>query len=442
MSRWSDNFHNHAVHENIRVIHDLVMSFSAAIDQVEILELKRLQKTLSFINQLLRGCDPEITPTSVLDLINGALEHPYVKENLGNFDSDPSVEKLVQANDQLSTIFPTVLNLKNCGYPNATAAAGSAKDYNREMQTTFENFLGSVAASERAIQSKMRELDAKLSELIGSASNNEAAVAALKSDFDLAKNTWQTEFSNDQSNRETAFNTLRSELDSAFSSLKAAQEADFNSTQKGRQAEHESWFSKHVSETKDQFTEIVSQFSNTLKQLTEDASAKHTTILELHELVAGDAVTAGYLGDGKKERQAANFWRWTAIGFIIATIAWLLMSFALPYLGKVPAGEPWEHLVRTASLTGVLMFGAAYASRQSKSHRDQERKARWFGLEVKAFAPFISSLPESQQLAMREKFADRMFAQKTETSSENEPHVDKDMLQIILDAAVKMAQGR
>jgi hypothetical protein len=49
------------------------------------------------------------------------------------------------------------------------------------------------------------------------------------------------------------------------------------------------------------------------------------------------------------------------------------------------------------SLTAVLLYGAAYSAQQSTKHRNNEKRARWFALEIKAIDPFISSLPESDQ---------------------------------------------
>ena len=53
------------------------------------------------------------------------------------------------------------------------------------------------------------------------------------------------------------------------------------------------------------------------------------------------------------------------------------------------------------SLTAVLLYGAAYSAQQSTKHRNNEKRARWFALEIKAIDPFISSLPESDRIGFQ-----------------------------------------
>src|SRR5690606_18584207 len=51
---------------------------------------------------------------------------------------------------------------------------------------------------------------------------------------------------------------------------------------------------------------------------------------------------------------------------------------------------PWHTMLIAFSISGVLLWGAAYSAQQSTRHRNNEKRARWFALEVKAFDPFIS----------------------------------------------------
>lgn len=83
------------------------------------------------------------------------------------------------------------------------------------------------------------------------------------------------------------------------------------------------------------------------------------------------------------------------------------------------------------SLTGVLLFGAAYSAQQSNCHRQSEKKMRWFALQVKAIDPFISSLEIETQHELKKALTERLFAQ--EEAKAKETHViDEHILSVFL----------
>jgi hypothetical protein len=69
----------------------------------------------------------------------------------------------------------------------------------------------------------------------------------------------------------------------------------------------------------------------------------------------------------------------------------------------------WQQFLLSVSLTGVLLFGAAYSGQQSNRHRDNEKKFRWFALQMKALDPYISSLDPEEQKELKKTLSEKFF---------------------------------
>lgn len=69
----------------------------------------------------------------------------------------------------------------------------------------------------------------------------------------------------------------------------------------------------------------------------------------------------------------------------------------------------WSEIFKGLSLTALLISTAVYASKQSTLHRLNERRARSFFLQVQAFDPFISDLPEDKKVALKEILSGKIF---------------------------------
>lgn len=204
-----------------------------------------------------------------------------------------------------------------------------------------------------------------------------------------------------------------------------------------------------------------------------DSKSKHQSILDLYELTAGDSVGAAYIKSANDERSQANLWRGISVGFIVITVAWLVFSFFYNAEGgnifgstsaalvsqddgasqdsneqflNIPDVElgfsqidqfPWHIMLIAFSISGVLLWGAAYSAQQSTKHRNNEKRARWFALEVKAFDPFISSLDSQQQQELKRQLAERIFGQNS-TADEDSKIVDEHALRVVSDVFGKV----
>lgn len=184
-----------------------------------------------------------------------------------------------------------------------------------------------------------------------------------------------------------------------------------------------------IEQTTSELNNQKETFESNLKTILDDGNLKHKAILELYELTAGDSVGAGYIKNANDEMKQANNWRIISIGFIITTIIWLICVY---FSSESTISLP--KIITAFSLTGVMLYGAAYSSQQSTKHRNNEKKARWFALEIKAFDPFISSLKEDQQHKLKEELSKRIFGQNEHSALKDGSVIDEHAYKTIVDS--------
>ena len=99
------------------------------------------------------------------------------------------------------------------------------------------------------------------------------------------------------------------------------------------------------------------------------------------------------------------------MGCYALILGWVIFKGQLGF--GVATGDEidWAMIITTISVTAVAFVAAQFASRQSRLHRVNEQRLRWFALEVKAIDPFISSLPPQMQQALKMQLSQRLFAQ-------------------------------
>ena len=101
----------------------------------------------------------------------------------------------------------------------------------------------------------------------------------------------------------------------------------------------------------------------------------------------------------------------------------------------------WAQILTAFSLTGVLLFGAAYGAQQSARHRANERQACWFALELKAIDPFIHSLAEEDQRALKKALSDRLFGHARDLGSPESALDDHHVLKLLTKSVVDLLGG-
>ena len=173
MSRWTENFSSHPVHQQLRRVVDAAGSIDA--DDPSLLphaaEIARFRKVLSYIEQALIGIDPELLPLSFWDSVRDHLS--ACADQAVAFNSSKSVGHIQSANQSLDNILlhvrPYVLAKGRLG----PALQSAAKAYSEALNEA-------AAALVKVAEKAAVEIDAKRKMYSDTSSEIEAIAEEIK----------------------------------------------------------------------------------------------------------------------------------------------------------------------------------------------------------------------------------------------------------------------
>ncbi|AGF77429.1 hypothetical protein UWK_00855 [Desulfocapsa sulfexigens DSM 10523] len=450
MNRWQEKLENHPIHETLNWVRDNVSENFNDLDEDEIIEKRRLLKIVSMYEEALRKIDPEIVPYNQLDSLNTQLRHQNISSQLTSYKSNGNVAHLTSANDLIANQL-TQLSL----------LMGMTTSYSIEPPIKeLEQLIDTISST---LISKKDALSKILENLSDSSKTNETQLQQLSDKIDTKKqeidghiSEWQQQFSAAQENRSQSFTDWRDK----FSEEKLAE------------------IDTVISKYNEKLSENESEFEQKISSILSDSDEKHKSILELYEITARDSVGAGYLKNANQEKTEANKWRFVSVGFIILTVFWLLFSYHTNFKEKniteklttkieeavtrppskdiakskivttdqskksesissskaqTSGALLWFKLFSTFSISGVLLWGSAYSAQQSTVHRNNEKRNRWFALQIKAFDPFISTLDEDEQKNLKKQLCEKIFGQAYDYKETDPKVIDEHALKTFAD---------
>ena len=423
MSRWSDQFESHAVHQTLQQTRDWLDVEVEDIDSEQEAEKRRLIKALDAIKEMVDGLDPEFFPEQQLTQLNNHLRHQHFWNQIQEYSSSPSVQLLRSANDHLTSEIPTVYQLAKL------ALQPAARKSIKAVEDAYDAFCKTIEKRESEFESRLAENDGELTELDRRASELQDALKKLKETTDTTLSGWQNEFTTAQTTRAEEHSEAqierRKNFDEALREWRAKSETEIKDIS-----------AKHNEKLQGAFD----KFKEAAAARTEDMKAKHAAILEIHGLVGTDGVAGGYQKGATDEHDAANLWRIIAMASLGLAAGWIQLKYWLGFDVTAAGGVNWAEVITASSLTLVLLAAAGYASRQSKLHREAEQHMRWFALEVKAIDPFLSSLPEDQQNELKKQLSQKLFGQNRITSDQSDGSVDPNAFKAMVESILSPVQ--
>jgi len=447
MSRWNEQYKVHAIHATLEWLHESASKEFDDIDENEISEKRRFIKTINKYISVLSDLDPEIVPFNQLDSLNTALRNPNVTNQINAYTQNGTVANLAAASDQLTnqlSVLSLLLSLAE----------------NVPVQNPIVDLEQLIDSATSTLVGKKDVLSAELEKLGLSVEEKEEKLVVLSklidqksSEMTTSVNQWQNQFSTAQESRSQEFSKWR----------------DNFSTEKGAEVD------LAIQQFEEKLEKSSESFSVEINDILNDGNDKHQSILELYEITAGDSVGAGYLKNANDEKKQADNWRKISVSFIALTVAWLLFSFFYntSHMKQVPtlvspvkaSNEqsevsksldvkkqkfdtenlikvgidyekgtpllPWYTLFVTFSLSGVLLWGSAYAGQQSTKHRNNEKQTRWFALEVRAIDPFINSLETSDKNELKKQLSEKMFGQSFNRTTDDVKVIDEHVFKTV-----------
>ena len=423
MSRWADLFENHAIHETLKQSCEWASIEIEDIDSDHEAEQRRLIKVIDLMMNVVDGMDPEFFPDAQLTALNNHLRQPNFWNQLNSYSSSGNTQQVKTANDHLNGQISTIYQLAGMSQnPESRAAIAGA-------EAAYDAFCKTLEKTKVDFVSTADEKAAEITALEARSNALEASLTSLATTTDTQISTWQKEFTEAETKRiqEHADAQLgrSKEYENALDEFKTTSAKDRTETTK-----------KHDAELK----KMSDLYANDVKEKTGEINTKHQEILTLHGLVTTDGVAGGYKKGADEEWWAATIWSGISMLCFGIIVLWVIFKGKLGFgittsttaasVGEVNpvevsdangiidtlnnvslSGTDWPLVVATLSITAVALIAAQFAGRQSRVHRMNEQRLRWFSFEIAAIDPFISSLTPDQQKEMKTNLAEKLFGQ-------------------------------
>ncbi len=419
MTRWEEEFDNNPIHATLEGIREFLNVKVDSPDSDVAIEKRRLEKALDLLDSALEQVDKEIAPIALLNQINGHLRQPQFWNQLQAYQGNPVVSHLQAANNHINSQIHVFYQL-------AIFSNGKkSKRITKPVEKAFDEFCMGVDAKSGEFDAKLNGQISKLQEISDTQDRLVAEMTHLKDVHEDRLNTWQGEFTENQTSRAEEFSATQIQREEQFSEWLSAFTKSANEN-----------LETLVKSQKEKFGNLFEQFKAKINVYQKDAISKHNAILDIHGLVATDGVAGGYKRTADDEGKAANKWRWAAFLLLGAAALWLVIKLWFGINALDENGIDWEEIATSVSLTGILLAAAVYASKQSNFHRSNEKKMRWFALEVKAIDPFLASLGEEDQKKLKAQICERIFGQTDRGSNHETESFDPNVIKVISDSLV------
>lgn len=423
MSSWVEKLENHPLHETLAQLLNWVQ---IEVDEItdDISEVRRFENIIRRVQANLQSTDPELVAFGELDAFNNALRHQNIWQQVSTFSNNGNATHIRNANNHLTNS----LNGKRWLIAPSIVGEQVEQEHLREAYDDLAD--------------KFQLLKEKLGNLEKEKTDLETTIENRRQEVDQQISQWQQQFSEAQEKRSENYQDWKNNLEK-------------NVSESNKEL---------VNKTESTLEKLESDTSTFLLRLSEQSEQKHNRIQELYELASGDSISGGYAKTAKEESDQANLWRKISIGFIVVTVIWLLSAFwlyssggfhtvvsqiasptevASENIGINLASLDWSRYLLTFSITGVLLFGAGYAGQQSTRHRDEARRTQRFALQVKALDPYISSLPEEEQIHIKKSLTEKFFDGVGErSSSDGEIHIPASMTGKLFQAVIDNVKGK
>ncbi len=431
MSRWKELFKNHAIHATLDELRVLANTKFDDITADHQSEKRRFLKVVTAYENILKNLDPELTPFNSLDSLNNALRKNISTQMVPYRDSG-NADNLINSNNNISD------QLTQLSLLISIAKKAVSEKPLKGLGDSVDEFAKSIEAKKKTLEDEINDVSpivegqkTQLEEL----SNN---INTKKQEIDSLITGWQEQHSNAQNKRDTDF--------VADQKVRTDTYAEWR---KGIEEETKTSINGLVTKSTEKLENHQTEFDDSVSEYLATAEKKHQAILELYELVAGDSVGSGYLKSANDEKRQAGFWRGAAILFILATAGWTAYAYiadtstVINESGVIEQLKfSWAKVLKAVSVTGVLLFGAVYSAKQSNVHRQGEKRARWFALEVKAIDPFISSLEKDDQKALKKQLSERLFGQQEHIQDKDPQVIDEHAFSLLVKGIIDILKAK
>ncbi|GAB5604859.1 hypothetical protein [Sideroxyarcus sp. TK5] len=395
MSRWNDQFQNHAFRTSWN-------SMKALLDDAEleknnnepaVKEIARLRKVVKYIDSVMEQIDPELMPISLFDTLNQHATNSI--SQLNTFKSNQAIGHLHNVNsyiDSIITIFSqTPFMLAGQQKGNLSKAASA---YSEVLDRHLDRLNEAVDAEVGGIKKNVETIQISISE-------NEKTLAALKEQLQSVSQTIQ---------KQTAeFNT------------------QFQASEKARVDKYDVALAKLEKRIDDEVVRLGTKADAEFEKLSTKAGTTLEVLGKFHDdaakvfgVVVNTLQAGAYSSYANEEKKTANILRWSAIALMILGVAVLV----IPEIAKfVKEAEnyvlDWHVTLGRIPFSIILFVPAFYLARESNKHRNTEVLNRRRELILSTIDPYLALLDDDKAQQIKLEIAKGIFSEGAQSTADS-----------------------
>jgi hypothetical protein len=405
MSQWNDRLNSHEIHNKLNELDGLLNQAENKQDigADSLQGISRLRSGQKYISAILGSVDPNLVPVQPLNQIGSQLTN--INTEITAFNTNGNIEHINNANSNQDTLLIHATQIPRIDNMNLFSGA---KDALSIFNESAGRFLKNIENNSNALDESVSELSQKIEQLT-------AEITTQKSRLDTAISQYQQQFSESESSRVKQFSDSENLRTKEAAEAVSRREEKFQEMLKG----HELKFSEELEELHIQVeAEKEKLKTGTTKFISEIESLKKRAE-DLVYVIANTGMVGGYQKIANSENTASVIWKLITIISMAGLIGFAIVAANSTFEATFDIAK-FSARAFVSSTFGIL---AAYSARQASKHDEVSHQNRKMELEIASIDPFIVGLPEETKYKIKERLANRMFAQRNEKSLEKSDEI-------------------
>lgn len=395
MSRWNDQFQNHAFRTTWNSLKALLEEDELEINNNEaaVKEIARTHKVVKYVDAVMDQIDPELMPISLFDTLKQHATN--IITQLNAFKSNQGIGHLHNVNtyaDSIISIFsqtPFILSGQQKGSLSKAASA-----YAEVLDQHLSRLNETVDVEVGAIENNVATIQASITE-------NENSLATMKVQLQTVAQTIQ---------QQTAeFNT------------------QFQASEKARADKYEVVLTKLEKKVDDETVRLGTKADNEFEKLATKAGVTLEVLGKYQEdaakvfgVVINTLQAGAYSSYADEEKKTANTLRWSAIVLMILGVAVLVVPEITKFIADSQGyALDWHMTLGRIPFSIILFVPAFYLARESNKHRNTEVLNRRRELILSTIDPYLALLPDDKAQQIKLDIAKGIFSEGTLSTSDS-----------------------
>ena len=407
MSRWSDNFKNHAFWSTYNSLKSSFSeeSFYSGQDAQTISEISRLRKIISYIDSYLEQVDTELAPKSSLDNLISPITN--ILQHLVAFKANPSISYLTTANDFADTVIIYVRQLPTSNNVNdKKAIAKSTLSFVKSTEEQLKKVSDFINVEIADKTEKLLEIEKDVSLTKTELTNLNTKLATVEQTIQKQTAEFNNQFQLSEKSRLEKFTLLETKLETKF---------DETSTKLSDKADSE--FSTLAIKS-----EVIIKVLNSYQE----KAAK------VYGVVSNTLQAGAYSSYANEEKRSANFFRWSAITLMIIAVGILVIPEAIKIYKDLEKYQlDWHLTLGRVPFSLILFVPAFYLARESGKHRNTEIVNRRRELILSTIDPYLALFDPIKAEQIKSDIAKGVFSETTPTEDSSVSEAGNVISQIV-----------